>query len=88
MGIKELILDGAPHDIIGELSLAANKSLLIQNKTGGRIVVYPNDTAPPAGKESILGFFVKSGDSITIPANAATKCYVTGGNGSIAVLNY
>lgn len=88
MGLKELVLDGAAHDIIAGLSLAANKSIMIQNKTEGRIVVYPSDTAPDSGKEMKTGFFVKSGETLTIPPNAASKCYVTGNGGSIAVVNY
>lgn len=88
MSLKQLVLDGATHDIISELSLAANKSMMIQNKTSGRIVVYPSDTAPASGSEMDLGFFVKSGEIITIPPNSASKCFVTGNVGQIAVLNY
>ena len=88
MGLKQLTLDGQPHEIISELTLVASKTTMIQNKTSGRIIVYPSDTAPTVGQELTTGFFVKSGETITIPPNAATKCYVTGNGGDIAVLNY
>lgn len=88
MGLKQLTLNGQPHEIFNELTLVASKSTMIQNKTAGRIVVYPSDTAPAVGQELSLGFFVKSGETITIPPNAATKCYVSGNGGDIAVLNY
>lgn len=88
MGLKQLVLNGTTHEIISELSLAANKSTMIQNKSAGRIVVYPSETLPPMGQEMNLGFFVKSGETITIPPSAATKCYVSGNVGVVAVLNY
>lgn len=88
MGLKELTLNGATQEIFSVLSLAPAKSTMIQNKTGGRIIVYPSDTAPPANQEYEVGFFVRSGETIVIPPNSASKCYVTGNNGAIAVLNY
>lgn len=87
MGTKELTLNGATRDIIADLSLAASKSIMIQNKTSGRILVYPNPTAPAIGSENKVGFFVKSGECFTVPPNAASKCFVTG-NGDISVLEY
>lgn len=88
MGTKELVLVGETPDIIAELSLAANKNIMIQNKTSGRILVYPNDTPPVAGTEGKIGFFVKCGECFTVPPNAASKCFVTGNGGNIVVLNY
>lgn len=88
MGLKQLVLDGTAHEIISELSLVASKSTMIQNKSAGRIVVYPSDTQPTVGEEMNLGFFVKSGEIITIPPNAASKCYISGNVGVVAILNY
>lgn len=89
-GYAEIILDKTTHEIVAELSLSvgANKFLMIQNKTSGRIVIYPSATPPPVGQEMSLGFFLKSGETITLNGAMANKFYITGSVGSVAIANY
>lgn len=87
MSMIEIILDGSPRDIFAADSIPASHTVNIQNKTNGKVSIWLGTTAPTESEKRSAGFAVKVGECFQIPANSATKCFVTG-TGAVTVHHY